>query len=261
MTYLWGEPFIQPVFLDALRLWKKLGFTILVTTNATTLNFEKQAEKFLPYIDQLILSVQAIDPELQQTISRTKVLVEWDKVFENIEKHWKGNMLKANIVITQDNLPELFNIVKFLQGKWCKEIAITYPDVDVEYYSREHVLEKITPRYSECVEQVVPIVDFCEEHSIRLKLPDFPFCVFPEENREKYIPLTDDFDYANRLKAADVIMADNKVYLWEVDREEVSPREREHVSNCEWCKYKQMCWWPSNKYKGLYGLDEINSIR
>jgi hypothetical protein len=60
---------------------------------------------------------------------------------------------------------------------------------------------------------VVPIVDFCEEHSIRLKLPDFPFCVFPEENREKYIPLTDDFDYANRLKAADVIMADNKVYL------------------------------------------------
>ena|GEM_PF-2220287 len=81
------------------------------------MNFEKQAEKFIPYIDQLILSVQAIDPELQQTISRTKVLVEWDKVFENIEKHWKGNMLKANIVITQDNLPELFNIVKFLQGK------------------------------------------------------------------------------------------------------------------------------------------------
>jgi wyosine [tRNA(Phe)-imidazoG37] synthetase (radical SAM superfamily) len=89
----------------------------LVTTNATTLNFEKQAQKFLPYIDQLILSVEAIDRELQQVISRTKVFVEWDKVFENIEKHWKGNMLKANIVITQDNLPELFNIVKFLQEK------------------------------------------------------------------------------------------------------------------------------------------------
>jgi hypothetical protein len=63
------------------------------------------------------------------------------------------------------------------------------------------------------MEQIVPIVEFCEVQNIRLKLPDFPFCVFPAVGREQYIPLTDDFDYANRLKAADVIMADNKVYL------------------------------------------------
>jgi wyosine [tRNA(Phe)-imidazoG37] synthetase (radical SAM superfamily) len=42
----------------------------------------------LPYIDELILSVEAIDKELQQEISRTKVYVKWDKVFENIKKYW-----------------------------------------------------------------------------------------------------------------------------------------------------------------------------
>ena len=38
VTYLWWEPFIQPVFLEALKLWKKLWYTILVTTNCTTLH-------------------------------------------------------------------------------------------------------------------------------------------------------------------------------------------------------------------------------
>jgi molybdenum cofactor biosynthesis enzyme MoaA len=90
---------------------------MLVTTNATTLNIDKQAAKFLPYIDHLFLSVEAIDRELQQVISRTKVYVDWDKVFENINKYWKGSFLKANIVITKDNLDELFNMVKFTHEK------------------------------------------------------------------------------------------------------------------------------------------------
>jgi hypothetical protein len=35
-----------------------MGFTTLVTTNATTIHLEAQAKKYLPLIDQLILSVQ-----------------------------------------------------------------------------------------------------------------------------------------------------------------------------------------------------------
>jgi len=66
-----------------------LGYTILVTTNATTLHIDSQASKFLPYIDELFLSVEAISIEDQQLISRTKNYVHWDNVFENIKKYWK----------------------------------------------------------------------------------------------------------------------------------------------------------------------------
>ena len=118
VTYLWWEPFIQWVFLYALKVWKKLWYTILVTTNCTTLHIDKQAKKYLPYIDELIISVEAIDKWLQQKISRSKVLVYWDNVFKNINKYWKWSYFKANIVITKDNLLDIFNIVKY-NFKYC----------------------------------------------------------------------------------------------------------------------------------------------
>lgn len=258
VTYLWGEPFIQWVFKDALLLAKKLNYTTLVTTNATTLHIDAQAEKFLPYIDELFLSVQAIDIDDQQKISRTKNFVSWDKVFENINKYWNWKTLKANIVITQDNLEILDEIVKYLHKKSLKEIAITYPDIAFQYYWKKHILEKVAPNYKKCVEKILPIVEFCEINKINLKLPDFPFCVFPEENREKYIRLTDDFDYSTRLK----ITYDNS----ELKRDDLKsdddlPRQRKNIKNCENCKFLNKCWWVSRFYDKLYWLDEIIPIK
>jgi wyosine [tRNA(Phe)-imidazoG37] synthetase (radical SAM superfamily) len=52
------------------------------------LHIEKEAKKYLSYIDELVLSVEALDKELQQKISRSKTFVIWDKVFDNINKYW-----------------------------------------------------------------------------------------------------------------------------------------------------------------------------
>ena len=71
----------------------------------------------MPYIDELFLSVEALSKESQQKISRTKNYVQWEGVFENITKYWKGAMLKANIVITQDNKNVLFDICEYLYTK------------------------------------------------------------------------------------------------------------------------------------------------
>lgn len=56
-----------------------------------------------------------------------KNYVHWDRVFENIRKYWNGETLKANIVITKDNINILFDIVRFLKEKGVSNIAITYP--------------------------------------------------------------------------------------------------------------------------------------
>ena len=261
VTYLWWEPFIQEVFWDALKLAKKLNYTILVTTNCTTLHIEKEAKKYLPFIDELIISVEAIDKALQQKISRTNVFVEWEKVFENISKYWKGGFLKANIVITKDNLQELHNIVIFIVRKWVKNIAITYPDLDIEYYSKKHILERVAPKYSEAMEKIVKINNFCEQNDINLKIVDFPFCVFPKDKMEYYIRKTDEIDYANRLKVNDILYEDYKIIHWELDRNDILPRERRHIDKCSWCKYKKLCWWISLWYKKIYWITEINPIK
>lgn len=258
VTYLWGEPFIQPVFLDALKLWKRIGYTILVTTNATTLHLKTQAEKYLPYIDEFILSVEAIDRDLQQKISRTKVFVDWEKVFENIDKYWKWTYFKANIVITKDNLWELLNIVKYIVWKWMKDIAIVYPDIVTDYYTIEHIKTKVSPKYTECISKVIEIFNFCKKNNINIKITDIPFCIFPKNNLKEYIRCTDDFDYGTRIKIT------NK---WEIlDRKDLKkkseiPRDRSWEEECNDCIYKWKCWGPSIHYKKLYWLKEINSIK
>jgi len=260
VTYLWWEPFIQSVFLDALNIWKKLWYTILVTTNATTLHIEKQAEKFLPLIDELILSVQAIDIKLQQKISRTNVYVKWDEVFQNIDKYWRWNLFKINIVITNDNLWFLLDIVKYISSKLVKNIAITYPDLDLDYYWEEHLKKVVAPSYEDALKKVIEVEKFCEKNEINLKIVDFPFCVFPLKLRKKYIKKTDEIDYWNRVKIWDHIYEKNKIFKWEIDRKTVSPRERQLIVQCNKCLYNKLCWWPSINYKILYWYSEINPI-
>ncbi len=257
VTYLGWEPFIQPVFLDALLLWKKLWYTILVTTNCTTLHIDNQAKKFLPYIDELFISIEALTIEDQQKISRTKNYVHWDRVFENIRKYWNGETLKANIVITKDNINILFDIVRFLKEKGVSNIAITYPDLNYLYYGKEFVLDRITPSYSECINVIIPIVDYMENNNISLKLPDFPFCVFPEKNREKYIQYTDDFDFSTRMK---INHHNEELDRGNLDDFRTLPRRRRKIRKCDPCIYNKTCWGPLNVYKVLYWLDEINPI-
>lgn len=261
VTFLWWEPFIQPVFLDALKIWKKMWFTVLVTTNATTLHLEKEAEKYLPYIDELILSVQAIDKELQQKISRTQVFVRWEEVFDNIKKYWKWSFFKVNIVITKDNLYELFEIVKHLVTKWVKNIAITYPDLDLDYYWKEHLINNVAPKYSDSIKEIEKIEKYCNDKNIFLKIVDFPFCVFPKEKIEKYISKTDEVNFWNRLKVWTSLLEKFLPEQQEIDRKDISPRERRLVDKCNDCKYNKLCWGPSINYRTLYWYSEIKAIQ
>lgn len=257
VTYLWGEPFIQWVFGDALKLAKKLWYTTLVTTNATTLHIDSQAQKFLPYIDELFLSVEALKIEDQQKISRTKNYVHWEWVFENIKKYWNWKMLKANIVITKDNLNYIKDIVFYLNEKQVKNISITYPDIALWFYTKNHVLNYIAPKYNECFLKIEKTILFCKENNINLKIVDFPFCIFPIEKKEHYIKLTDDFDYQTRIK---ISHEEEVVDRWNLSKMIQMPRKRFKIKKCISCFYNKICWWPSIYYENLYWLDEINPI-
>ncbi len=259
MTFLWWEPFIQGVFEDALKIAKKLDYKVLVTTNATTLYLDSHASKFLPYIDELILSFQAIDKDLQQKISRTNVFVDWEKVFENIKKYWKWDYLKTNTVITRDNLWELLKFVEYIYSKGVKNMAIAYPDiVKDDYYTNEHIKTKIAPTYTESIWEIIKVVNFTKRNNINLKVTDFPFCVFPRENLEEYIKITDDFDYGTRVK---ITNEEEKLDRRDLKSVNEIPRDRFRIDKCEGCIYKWKCWWPSRFYEKLFWLDEIEILK
>jgi wyosine [tRNA(Phe)-imidazoG37] synthetase (radical SAM superfamily) len=61
----------------------------LVTTNATTLEFTSQAKKYLPYIDELILSINTLNKDIYQKLHQVRNMPDYEKVFLNINKYWK----------------------------------------------------------------------------------------------------------------------------------------------------------------------------
>jgi predicted house-cleaning noncanonical NTP pyrophosphatase (MazG superfamily) len=159
----------------------------------------------------------------------------------------------------------LFEIVRFLEKNNLKNIAITYPDIAYDYYGKNFILEKIAPKYSECVEEIYKIINFSKEKDINLKIVDFPFCIFKKNNLDEIIKLTDDYDYAQRLKLF-YNQEENMHTLSQKKEEKFSfytnlvnnfksyfkketpemlknlPRKRNHISKCNKCNFRNICW-------------------
>lgn len=249
VTFLWWEPFIHKIFNFALLFAKKLWYVVMVTTNASTLQFEGQSEKYLPKIDELIISIPIINEKKQLEINRTKWKIDFDKVFQNIETYWTWKFLKINTVINKLNLKEISNVIRYIWLKWVKELSITYPDINMKDYSKEFILKMISPSYKEVSQYIEEWFNVAKEYDINLILTDLPFCSLPDL---KYHKKTDDFIYQTRTKIS--------VEGEELDREEVWPRRRKIVYKCSKCLHKKTCWGPSFHYEELFWLDEIKPI-
>jgi hypothetical protein len=141
-----------------------------------------------------------------------------------------------------------------------RDIAITYPDLEGDYYWKEHLKKNVAPTYTESIKEIEKINDFCNENSINLKIVDFPFCIFSKEKVEEFVNKTDEIDYSDRIKVVDRVKENWIIYEWEIKRSEVIPRKRRIIKNCEKCKYVNLCWWPSVSYELLYWYDEIKPI-
>ena len=256
VTFLWWEPFIQENFLFSLKVAKKLGYIILVTTNWVILPFGDKSKLYLPYIDELIISIPIIDKKLQPIINWVKNIIDFDKVFKNIKKYWNWNFLKINTVLNKYNYNAkiLLWILIFLEKykEIILEISFTYPDIDYWYYNEEYCMEILAIKYNEIKKEFLKLEKVHKFKSMILyKIIDLPFCFLPSE---KYIKLSDDYNYQKRTKINDE---------WKILRNWVFwiPRRRSQVIKCKWCKYLDICWWPSSDYVKLYWDSEIKIIK
>ena len=245
VTFLWGEPFIQSNFLFSLKVAKKLWYTVLVTTNGVLLPFEDKAKKFLPYIDELIISVPIIDKKLQPIINWVKNIINFDSVFKNIGKYWKWNFLKINTVLNKYNYKSVIlqDILNFLDkyDELVSEVSFTYPDIDYWYYTDKHCKDILALKYWD-INNEFKKLEKIYKWNILYKIIDVPFCYLPSKN---FIKLSDDYSYQERLK----IKEDGSNFKnWKIE----IPRRRAHTLNCKWCKYIDTCWGPSFDYVELY---------
>lgn len=89
------------------------------------------------------------------------------------------------------------------------------------------------------MEVISDIIIFCEKYDMNIKLPDFPFCVFPPQQLTKYIAMTDDFDYQIRTK---IDHEGTELDRLNTDDADCLPRLRHHCEKCRDCIYIDKCW-------------------
>jgi len=251
VTFLWWEPFIQENFLFSLKSAHKLWYTILVTTNWTVIQNENLSKKYLTYIDQLIISINAINKKSQNIISWISKNINYSKIFNNIKKHWKWNFLKINTIVNKINLNKLNTISNFIieNKNIIDEISYTYPEILTWYYSKNHIENNILTTYTQWFNKIKKEIPLLNNNWINIKIVDYPFCILKEL---KYIKITDDYCYDNRIKIND----EEKLE----DREKILPRRRKHIDKCKWCKYIDTCWWPLIEYIDIIWDKEINKF-
>lgn len=246
VTFLWGEPTIQKNYLFALKIAKKLWYTVLVTTNALLYQFEDFSKNTLFYIDELILSIPCVHSDIQKQITQTKNIIDYNKVFENIKKYWKWTFIKINTVIHKKNIHHLESIFILMKKYHIKEISITYPEAQANYYGVDFVLKNTLLSYKEI--NFINFLDLSKKYDTIVKLVDIPLCVLGDI----CVYMSDDWKYGNRLKI------DQNSFRY--DRNTSLPRSRIHINKCRWCKYLFICWGVHETYIKIFWDSEINKI-
>ncbi|KUO43419.1 MAG: hypothetical protein APU95_06115 [Hadesarchaea archaeon YNP_N21] len=134
ILYGFGEPFVNPNFLEMLKIAKKYlrrEATISVSTNGSLLS-PRVADKILkrPMVDSISFSIDTFNVEKLSRIrvgSKPSAIIENFRYAAEIRKKSGGNFkLGAEVVITKDNFGELPQLVRNFAEKCVDYILVSH---------------------------------------------------------------------------------------------------------------------------------------
>ena len=234
VNFLGGEPFLEKNFLVFLQTAQKYNFSTAVTTNGSMLADEEIAQAHLPLINDLIISIHGHDQELVTKQSNNPGL--FNKLllaFKNIEKCFKGRLLKSNCVINKINYQQLPQILEFISRNGFKEISLT--NMSIKGYNNDYIVP-----LNLLAKVINPAVDFAKKENILLRFSDIPFCI-----------LGDNYHLTNEL------YADERTKLNVENKEESFWRPKIKTAKCKSCSLNELCLGLDLEYYKLFGDSEL----
>jgi MoaA/NifB/PqqE/SkfB family radical SAM enzyme len=230
VTLLGGEPSIQEIFPKTIEYAKKIGYKICIATNGSAFVSSEFAKKYVPKLDEIIVSVHGHNNNVLDKITRRKnSYTKLERALGNIVRNFKGEVLKTNTVIMGLNHEYLFDIVKAIHNIGVKEIDLSAMDL-----YRDHEMDKLYNCLGEisdfsCIVNVLSeIFEYEKRNNLNIRVNDIPLC-YLGDNMIK----SGNLYYANRIK-----ISENGERF---NRKEIPPRAMLKLKACEACRFNDLC--------------------
>ncbi len=226
INFMGQEPTLRKDIFELILYAKKLDFkNISITTNGRMFAYKNFAKNALKSgSDQIVITVMGNSAKMhdmhtldknsfEQTLAGIKNILLYKKL---------ETSLVVNIMVTQKNLKQLYEIVSFFVGLGVVEINIGHiMPINKKIGSSKKMVAKMS--------DVVPALIKCQDkHSgVKFLFVEYPACVFPKEYRELAFPCLEENLQKTKIKL------------------------------CKNCKHKTSCGGISKDYLNLYGEEEF----
>ena len=267
-----GEPTVNPSLPKWVRWAREAGVPrISMMTNGRRLSYEKYAKMLVAAgMNRFYVSIHGHDKKLHEGLTRTPDCFEQTvaglDVIASLARY--GVELQTTTVLTNRNLPYLYEIYRFLRGHGAQQVIFNVMQPNGR--ANTH-FERIFPRYTEIAAHAKRFFDraYQEEERVMAFLIDIPLCVteeLPDQNRgyiESYV------HYEPPVGAHDVELANERDpsartgpdgSLVQIRRSDLDDEIREKRPECARCKYDPVCEGVWRNYLRRHGWDELAPV-
>lgn len=173
----WGEPLIHPYIIDMLRIAKSKGFNILLNTNGALLT--EYAKHIVDLgIDELVVSIDAVDPELYSNIrvkgmlgNVTQGLLRVKELLKE-RNQWKP-VVKLQFTINRYNYRDLERIIDYAKNVGATHVIVS----NIIPLTKKHEEELACYNDAQCLKEITRLWNVLGKKSldsnVQVHLPSF----------------------------------------------------------------------------------------
>jgi cyclic pyranopterin phosphate synthase len=244
-----GEPTIRKDFFKILELCHRLGYSILLQTNARMFSYPGFCEKLKKYNLELSININSYDEKSHDLT--TGVGGSFRQTIRGIKKLQRLKFrILSKIMLTKINYKNVLDTAKFADSLGLNEIWLVFL---TPFGSSRRNFESVVPSYSEVGPLVNETLSWLKKNSkAKVGIEGFPYCCLPKEFRGHVTE-----EYLNEESLHGEFPGRSK---YNCKRERVL-RQKQKFDFCSACKFNNKCEGVYKEYVKRRGKAEFKSIR
>lgn len=257
LTFLGGEPTVQPSFMEVLEYAVELGFeTIVIFSNGTRLHREGVLERILETGGrfEFRFSFQGGDEESHERTTRRKG--SWAQLVASLDRaRALGQKVTVNMCVVQSNHASIASLPALLEPRGVAHLHLDmiHPDdTPVAKGVGGPALDRIVPRYTDVARSLRRMADgFGPEFPF--SVGNLPHCVAPSLARHIHHGGVETRTSTAGIAGTAALDPGHDKYAEKRENKRKPPR-------CRQCVFDPQCSGVFAQYEALYGLGELTPV-